>query len=219
MHVLDECLAANRSWAAAMKGSDPSYFARLVGQQRPELLWLGCSDSRLMPTDMLGRRPGELFVHRNIANLFVPGDVNAGAVLEYAVEVLGVRHVIVCGHYGCGGVRATLEGGLRGDVGAWLRPVRDLYTRERRALDALSPQEREDRLCELNVAAQVANVCASPAMRDAWARGHAVAVHAWIYALTDGLLRDLDFSFEYGQRVASRRTGVDRSTATTVSGR
>jgi carbonic anhydrase len=188
---IPELFAANRAWAERMRAKDPEYFARLVAGQSPELLWIGCSDSRLLPTDMIGRRPGEVFVHRNVANLVVDGDVNCSAVIEYAVEVLQVRHVVVCGHYGCGGVRAAMAGHRLGDTGAWLRPIRVLDAQERAALAGLSDREREDRLCERNVEAQVENLCRNEAIRTAWARGQEVSVHGWIYSLSDGLLRAL----------------------------
>lgn len=191
---IPECFAANRAWAERMRARDPLFFERLVSGQSPELLWIGCSDSRLMPTEMIGKRPGEVFVHRNIANLVVDGDVNCSAVIEYAVEVLHVRHVVVCGHYGCGGVRAAIAGHRLGDTGAWLRPLRLLDAQKRVELDRLPEREREDRLCELNVEAQVENLCRSEAIRTAWARGQEVSVHGWIYSLSDGLLRALTSS-------------------------
>jgi carbonic anhydrase len=188
---IPECFAANRAWAERMRARDPQYFERLVAGQSPELLWIGCSDSRLMPTEMIGKRPGEVFVHRNVANLVVDGDVNCSAVVEYAVEVLHVRHVVVCGHYGCGGVRAAMAGHRLGDTGAWLRPIRVLDAQARAELEKLPEHEREDRLCELNVEAQVQNLCRNEAIRTAWARGQDVSVHGWIYSLSDGLLRAL----------------------------
>ena len=201
MHVLRECLAANRAWARAMRERSPGFFESLRDQQHPDLLWIGCSDSRLTPTHMIGRRPGDLFVHRNVANLVTPGDPSALAVIEYALVTLGVRHVLVVGHYGCGGVRAVLRGRPRGHVGAWLRPLRALAARHRHVLDALPAPEREDRLCELNVAAQVANVCAAPAVRAAHMP---VWVHGWIYSVADGLLRDLGLSIEGGAAAGAR---------------
>ena len=180
-----------------MRERDPGFFQRLVKAQRPELLWIGCSDSRLPPDQVVGRLPGEIFVHRNVGNVVVHTDLNCLSVLQYGVEVLRVRHVVVCGHYGCGGVRAAMSSRPLGLIDNWLRHVRDVYTANREALEALpDAAAREDRLCELNVAAQVANVCHTTIVQDAWRRGQALAVHGWIYALADGLLRDLDLVVE-----------------------
>ena len=192
MPIIEACLAANRAWAARTRAADPGYFERLCHQQRPDLLWIGCSDSRLMPTEITGRAPGEVFVHRNIANQVVPGDANGHAVLGYALEVLGVREVVVCGHYGCGGVQAALQGRATGVVGLWIEHLRAVQAHHRGELSAIGGEEaRADRLAELNVLAQADNVARSAAVREAWARGQPVRVHAWIYALRDGLLRPL----------------------------
>ena len=193
MDHLADLFRRNRSWAAGCAASDPGFFARLRDIQRPELLWLGCSDSRVPANEIVGLAPGELFVHRNVANLVPVTDLNAMAVIEYAVSSLGVRHVIVCGHYGCGGVRAALEGHQAGAVALWLQPLRNLADEHRAELDALSPgRPRWDRLCELNVAAQVHAVAQSEVVESAWERGVELTVHGWIYDLADGLLRDLD---------------------------
>jgi carbonic anhydrase len=194
MSLVDDCLAANRAWAARLRGEDPRFFERLRHGQRPQLLWIGCSDSRLVPTEMTGRRPGDVFVHRNVANLVVEGDVNCLSVLEYAVEVLGIRDVVVCGHYGCGGVQAALDARRGGLVDAWLRPLRSLALRHREELAPLDPGAREARLCELNVMAQVANVCRTDIVQGAWASGDPVAVHGWIYSVGDGVLKALQRS-------------------------
>jgi carbonic anhydrase len=192
MPIIEACLAANRAWAARTRAADPGYFDRLCRQQRPDLLWIGCSDSRLMPTEITGRAPGEVFVHRNIANQVVPGDANCHAVLGYALEVLGVREVVVCGHYGCGGVQAALEGKATGVLGLWIEHLRAVEAHHRAELEALDRAEaRADRLAELNVLDQAANVARSASVREAWARGQPVRVHSWIYALRDGLLRPL----------------------------
>ena len=197
MRTLQACFDANRAWSASMRAQDAGFFDRLRDQQRPELLWIGCSDSRLTPNQIIGRAPGEVFVHRNVANVVVHTDMNCLSVLQYGIEVLGVRDVIVCGHLGCGGVRAALGTRPLGLIDNWLRHIRDVASRHRDEIDAL-PDEgaREDRLCELNVAAQVENVCHTTIVQDAWRRGQPLAVHGWLYALADGLLRDLRVSVE-----------------------
>ncbi len=197
MRRLSECFDANRAWAARMVETDPGFFERLRGQQRPDLLWIGCSDSRLTPDRIIGKKPGEVFVHRNVGNVVVHTDMNCLSVLQYGIEVLGVRHVVVCGHYGCGGVRAALQTRSLGLIDNWLRHIRDVHAAHRAELDGIADEERRtDRLCELNVAAQVANVCRTTIVQGAWARGESVAVHGWIYSVGDGLLRDLDICVE-----------------------
>ncbi len=193
MDHLADLFRRNRAWAAGCADSDPGFFARLRDIQRPDLLWLGCSDSRVPANEIVGLAPGELFVHRNVANLVPVTDLNAMAVIEYAVSSLRVSHIIVCGHYGCGGVRAALEGHQAGAVALWLQPLRNLADEHRAELDALVPgRPRWDRLCELNVAAQVRAVAQSEVVESAWERGVELTVHGWIYDLADGLLRDLD---------------------------
>ena len=190
--LLDECFAANRQWAAAAVAKDPGYFKRLEAIQRPELLWIGCSDSRLPPNEIIGRASGELFVHRNVANVVEHTDVNCLSVLQYAVDVLQVKHVIVCGHYGCGGVRAAMQAQRLGLIDNWLRHIRDVHLWHREELAAIDDFDaRANRLAERNVEAQVANVCHTTIVQDAWQRGQSLTVHAWIYALGDGLIRDL----------------------------
>jgi carbonic anhydrase len=197
MGSIDEWLQANREWAARMRASDPGFFERLRHQQSPQLLWIGCSDSRLPPDRIIGRQPGEVFVHRNVANVVVHTDMNILSVLQYGIEVLGVRHIVVCGHYGCGGIRASLKPEPLGLIDNWLRHIRDVLALHRPELDAIEDEERRaDRLCELNVAAQVANVCRTTIVQDAWRQGRPLAVHGWIYSLDDGLLRDLDIKVE-----------------------
>ena len=192
MSLLEDCFAANRRWAAETVAHDPGFFARLEKLQAPELLWIGCSDSRLPPNEIIGRRPGELFVHRNVANLVEHTDVNCLSVLQYAIDVLQVKHVIVCGHYGCGGVRAAMSPQPLGLIDNWLRHIRDVHLWNRDELSTIADLDvRADRLAELNVLAQVANVCHTTILQDAWRRGRAVTVHGWIYSLHDGLLRDL----------------------------
>ncbi|MFT3917809.1 MAG: carbonate dehydratase [Anaeromyxobacteraceae bacterium] len=189
---LDDCFAANRAWSARMRERDPAFFERLKNAQRPELLWIGCSDSRLPPDQVVGRLPGEIFVHRNVANLVVHTDVNCLSVLQYGIDVLGVKHIIVCGHYGCGGVRAALTPRPLGLIDNWLRHLRDVAVVHAPELEGLPDDDaRERRLCELNVASQVANVCHTTIVQDAWRRGQPLAVHGWIYDLADGLIRDL----------------------------
>lgn len=193
MKYLSDVFERNRVWAAERLAGDPGFFSRLAHIQRPELLWIGCSDSRVPANDIVGLAPGELFVHRNVANVVPETDLNALAVLEYAVSSLGVKHVIVCGHYHCGGVKAALEGHQAGAVALWLQPLRNLADRHREELDALpSDDARWDRLCELNVASQVRSLAQTEIVEMAWERGADLAVHGWIYDLEDGLLRDLE---------------------------
>jgi carbonic anhydrase len=171
--------------------ADPDFFHRLVNQQAPEFLWIGCSDSRVPANDIVGLDPGELFVHRNVANMAVPSDLNLLTVLQYAVEILHVRHVIVCGHYGCGGVKAAMSRKAFGLIDNWLRPIKQIMMAHERDLAGLGDDARLDRMCELNVIEQARNVAATTIVQDAWARGQALQVHGWIYALEDGHLRSL----------------------------
>lgn len=202
MKVLQECFDANRAWAVEMRERDPQFFERLVRAQTPELLWIGCSDSRLPPNQIVGRLPGEIFVHRNVANVVVHTDLNVLSVLQYGVEVLRVKHIVVCGHYGCGGVSAAMTSQPLGLIDNWLRHIRDVAMTHAEELARIEdPVARRDRLCELNVAAQVANVCHSTIVQDAWRRGQPLTVHGWIYALADGLLRDLGLVVESPDQV------------------
>ena len=192
MTLIDECLDANRQWAATTAARDPGFFRRLEAVQNPDLLWIGCSDSRLPPNEIIGRIPGELFVHRNVANVVEHTDVNCLSVLQFAIDVLHVKHVIVCGHYGCGGVRAAMSPQPLGLIDNWLRHIRDVHLWNRDELMAIAdPTARADRLAELNVEAQVANVCHTTIVQDAWRRGQPVSVHGWIYKLSNGLIHDL----------------------------
>ncbi len=191
MKTLGDIFERNRTWAAERCAEDPEFFARLKAQQRPEIVWIGCSDSRVPANQICGLAPGEVFVHRNVANLVVHSDFNCLSVLEYGVHVLGVRHVIVCGHYGCGGVQAALQENRLGLIDNWLRHVRDVRQRHAEELDVLPHERRVDRLCELNVRAQVANVCHTTIVQRAWEAGRAVTVHGWIYRIEEGLLQDL----------------------------
>jgi carbonic anhydrase len=190
--MLDHLKANNRAWAARKIAADSAFFERLVNQQAPEYLWIGCSDSRVPANEIVDLDPGELFVHRNVANLAPPQDANYLSVLQFAVDVLKVKHVIVVGHYGCGGVKAAVDGERRGLVDHWLHPIREVFTAHRGELDAIpDPQARLDRLCELNVIRQVKNVASDVFVQDAWARGQSLGVHGWVYSLANGLVNDL----------------------------
>lgn len=190
--MIDELFERNIAWALSKTRSDPGYFRRLAEQQTPRYLWLGCSDSRVPANDIIGLDPGEVFVHRNVANVVHTGDMNLLSVLEFAVDVLHVRHVIVCGHYGCGGIRRAFEPQRGGLVDHWLAPVREMCRRCASDLTIMSDDSaRVNRACELNVCMQVRRVAATPILRAAWQRGQALTVHGWIYGLEDGLLRDL----------------------------
>ena len=200
--ALAELFDNNRRWAAARVAQDPHFFTRLSEQQAPAYLWIGCSDSRVPANEIVGLLPGELFVHRNVANIVVHTDLNCLSVLQYAVDVLRVGDVIVCGHYGCGGVRAAYERAMLGLIDNWLRHVQDVRQKHLTTLDmAPDPATAIDRLCELNVLEQAANICATTIVHDAWARGQALTVHALIYRLGDGLLRDLGFAADQASAV------------------
>ena len=187
-----DLFARNRSWAAGMRAVDPLFFSNLANQQSPEFLWIGCSDSRVPANQITGLAPGEVFVHRNVANLVVHTDLNCLSVLQFAVDLLHVRHVIVCGHYGCSGVHAALHGHKVGLADNWLRHVQDVSENHSAELDAITDSvARERRLCELNVIEQVHHVCEATVVQDAWAAGRTLSVHGWIYGVEDGLLRDL----------------------------
>lgn len=197
MSLLEDCFAANRRWAAATVAEDPAFFSRLLALQDPDLLWIGCSDSRLPPNEIIGRAPGELFVHRNVGNIVEHADVNCLSVLQYAVDVLHVKHVIVCGHYGCGGIRSAMSSQQFGLIDNWLRHIRDVHVAHRDELAAITDVDRRaDRLAELNVMVAVENVCHTTIIQNAWLRGQEVAVHGWIYSLGDGLIRDLGVSVD-----------------------
>jgi len=181
----------NRRWAAEMTARDPDFFARLHGQQSPEFLWIGCADSRVPANQIVDLQPGELFVHRNVANIVLPSDANCMSVLQFAVEVLKVRHVIVCGHYGCGGVAAAMSNTSNGLIDSWLHSLKNVYHKHREDIDALDEEQRVDRLCELNVLEQVANVSQTSTVQRAWLHGQKLTVHGVIYSMRDGILRDL----------------------------
>jgi carbonic anhydrase len=193
MRILHQLFEQNRLWAAEVKAADPHFFATLAQQQHPEYLWIGCSDSRVPANKIVNMLPGQLFVHRNIANLVLHTDLNCLSVIQYAVEVLKVRHCIICGHYGCGGVRAALEDQDHGLIDNWIQSIKALYRHHKESLDTLAAEEeRVNRLCELNVKNQVINTCYSTVVQNAWKRGQELTVHGWIYRIEDGLLRDLN---------------------------
>jgi len=193
MENLPELFANNRQWAAEMVARDPAFFAQLTAQQAPAYLWIGCSDSRVPANQIVGLPPGQMFVHRNVANVVIPTDLNCLSVLQYAVDVLRVRHLIVCGHYGCGGVQAALAGTRLGLIDNWLHHVQEVRRKYGRDLAALHDTARADRLCELNVLEQAVHVSETTIVQDAWTRGQDLTIHGWIYRLDDGLLRDLGF--------------------------
>jgi carbonic anhydrase len=191
---LPELFANNRRWAARTEERHPGFFGELSAQQSPRYLWIGCSDSRVPANEIVGLAPGELFVHRNVANLVFHNDFSCLSVLQYAIDVLGIEHVIVCGHYGCGGVLAAYEQRALGLVDNWLLPIRDIARSFSTQLAELPHDaDRADRLCELNVLSQARRVCRTTIVQQAWERGHSLTVHAWVYRLSDGLLRDLGF--------------------------
>jgi carbonic anhydrase len=193
--MIEDLKANNRRWAEGKVAVDPGFFARLSGQQAPEYLWIGCSDSRVPANEIVGLDPGELFVHRNVANLAPPQDANYLSVLQFAVDILKVKHVIVVGHYGCGGVAASIRGQRLGLVDHWLHPVREVAHEHRHELRAIEDERaRIDRLCELNVIHQVRNVTTDLVVRDAWARGQPLTIHGWVYSLANGLVTDLNIS-------------------------
>ena len=191
--MLDHLKANNRRWAKRKTSADPGFFKRLEGQQAPEYLWIGCSDSRVPANEIVDLDPGELFVHRNVANLAPPQDANYLSVLQFAVDVLRVKHIMVVGHYGCGGIAAAVDGKRRGLVDHWLHPIREIAHEHQDALATLADETaRLNRLCELNIIRQVKNVASDVFLQDAWARGQDVWVHGWVYSIANGLIRDLD---------------------------
>ena len=193
MRTIKNLFENNRKWAARIKKSDPDFFAKLSRQQSPEYLWIGCSDSRVSSNQIVDLLPGEIFVHRNIANVVIHTDLNCLSVIQYAVEVLKVRHIIVCGHYGCGGIQAALTKRAYGLIDTWLRHIKDVYRYHQEKLDAIADEkERLNLLCELNVIEQVSNVCHTSIVQKAWATGQELSVHGWIYSIEDGILKSLD---------------------------
>ncbi|SDJ90398.1 carbonate dehydratase [Microbulbifer yueqingensis] len=216
MAEIEQIFRQNRAWASDRTDKDPEFFLRLSRQQTPKYLWIGCSDSRVPANEIVGMAPGELFVHRNIANVVVHTDFNCLSVLQYAVEVLKVEHVVVCGHYCCGGVQAALGHSECGLVDNWLRHIKDVYAMHRQELEGLDEAERTARLCELNVKAQVQNLARTKIVQHAWERGQKLSLHGWIYDIRDGLIRDLGVRMDdrslipeiYHFAIASEETGV-----------
>src|SRR4051812_2932202 len=192
MKDLSDLLEKNRAWAESIRAQNPEFFTEIARQQTPEYLWIGCADSRVPATQLVGLMPGEMFVHRNVANLVVHTDFNCLSVIQYAVEVLKVNHIIICGHYGCGGVQAAMQNLKLGLIDNWLRHVQDVIKKHEGLLAAVAEEsERFNRVCELNVIEQVMNVSRTTILQSAWERGQEIAVHGWIYGLQDGLLREL----------------------------
>ena len=203
MSRLEKLFANNRRWAAAVEAEDPGFFARLAGQQNPEYLWIGCSDSRVPANQIVGLMPGEVFVHRNVANMVVHTDFNCLSVLQFAVDVIKVKHIMVVGHYGCGGVAAAYDNADNGLIDNWLRNIKEVQHRHSDRLEAISDRERRlESLCELNVMTQVANVCHTTIVQHAWHRGQPLSVHGWVYSLKDGLLKDLDCTVDSADQIA-----------------
>lgn len=203
MSKLDVLFEKNRDWALSVKASDPLFFEKLSAQQSPDYLWIGCSDSRVPANQIVGLMPGEVFVHRNVANMVVHTDLNCLTVLQYAVDVLKVKHVMVVGHYGCGGVAAAYENADNGLLDNWLRNIKDVQYHHQLQLDAIEDKtERLELLCELNVVSQVSNVCHTTIVQNAWRRGQPLAIHGWVYSLADGLLKDLDCTVDRAEQIA-----------------
>jgi carbonic anhydrase len=200
---LDVLFENNRDWALSVKTSDPLFFEKLAAQQNPEYLWIGCSDSRVPANQIVGLMPGEVFVHRNVANMVVHTDFNCLTVLQYAVDVLNVKHVMVVGHYGCGGIVAAYENADNGLIDNWLRNIKDVQHKYRKRIEAIADKEmRLELLCELNVMTQVSNVCHTTIAQNAWQRGQQLSIHGWVYSLKDGLLKDLDCTVDRADQIA-----------------
>ena len=216
---LQELFDSNRRWAAKTEAHQPGFFSGLLSQQTPQYMWIGCADSRVPANELVGLAPGEMFVHRNVANLVVHSDLNCLSVIQYATDVLGVQHIIVVGHSGCGGVAAVLNDRRAGIVDNWLRHVQDVRNWYRDWLDGVDPARRVDALCELNVVEQATNVCRTTVVQDAWARGQELVVHGWFYGLRDGLLHDLKMTArtdaEIDQAHAAAIAAVKRRYTTT----
>jgi len=211
MSSLSHLFDNNRAWSERIRASDPEFFARLSRQQVPRYLWIGCADSRVPANEIVGLAPGELFVHRNVANVVVHSDLNCLSVMQFAVEVLRVEHIIVCGHYACNGVSAAVRDERVGLADNWLRHVQDVHAKHETRLAGLEPTLRVDRVCELNVIEQVANVCQTTIARDAWDRGQDLSVHGWVYGLKDGLLRDLGTTVtSRGEAAAAYRAALSQ---------
>lgn len=204
MEKLPELFKNNRNWAKRVKEEQPDFFEQLAKDQNPDYLWIGCSDSRVPANEIVGLAPGDLFVHRNVANLVVHSDLNCQAVLQYAVAVLKVKHIIVCGHYGCGGVRAAMQHQSFGLIDNWLLHIKDIYKRFEDEITGIEDEaKRVDKLCERNVHVQVMNVCHNPFVQQAWNNSQNLSVHGWIYSLEDGLIKDLDLCISSNEETAS----------------
>lgn len=206
MKNLQRLLDNNKAWAQGIQASDPEFFHRLSKLQSPEYLWIGCSDSRVPANQIIGLLPGEIFVHRNIANVVVHTDLNCLSVIQFAVDILKVKHIIVCGHYGCGGVQAALTNQKLGLVNNWIRHVQDVWQRHKHACELLDEPRRWDTLCELNVISQVLNVAQTSILNEAWERGQEVTVHGWIYGLKDGLIQNLHIDISSSQDITPKHT-------------
>jgi len=203
MSDINELFSNNKAWTEVINAEDPEFFKKLTAQQTPEYLWIGCADSRVPANEIVGLLPGELFVHRNVANSVIHTDLNCLSVIQYAVDVLKVKHVIVCGHYGCGGVQAAMQNQSFGIVDYWLRHLKDLYQKHHDDLKKIPDQEqRWERMCELNVIEQVYNVCHTNIVQDAWDRGQPLSIHGWIYNIKDGLLHDLKARFDSKEEIS-----------------
>ena len=193
MRILKDLFDQNRNWARKITASDPDFFSKLSDQQNPEYLWIGCADSRVPANEILDMLPGRIFVHRNIANLVIHTDLNCLSVIQFAVDVLKIKHIIVCGHYGCSGIKAAMDNQEHGLIDNWLRHIKDVYRYYQKHINTLgSDQEKFNLLCELNVVEQVANVCHTTIVQNAWKAGQELTVHGWIYGVEDGILKDLD---------------------------
>ncbi|MFT3930454.1 MAG: carbonate dehydratase [Spongiibacteraceae bacterium] len=217
MSKLDHLFANNRAWAEQIKTEDPSFFEKLSSQQQPEYLWIGCSDSRVPSNQIIGLMPGEVFVHRNVANIVIQTDLNCQSVIQFAVDVLKVKHIMVVGHYGCGGVRAALDGSQHGLIDNWLGSLKGICITHRDELAAVDGERRVDLLCELNVKAQVANVARTGIIQNAWLRGQKLDIHGWIYSVRDGLLRDLDTTISGAEQIAPELRIAPMPSATTFT--
>jgi len=202
MQSLKHLFENNKAWADRIELEAPGFFKKLSAQQAPEYLWIGCSDSRVPANDIVGLLPGELFVHRNVANLVLHADINCLSVLQYAIDILKVKHIIVCGHYGCGGINAAMNKQRIGLVDNWLRNIKDVYAMHRDEIEALATEaERQNRMCELNVIEQVRNVCHTSVVQEAWERGQELTVHGWVYSLRNGRIKDLRVSHSSANQI------------------
>jgi carbonic anhydrase len=213
MDDLIQLLQQNKLWAENIKATDPGFFQTLAKEQTPRYLWIGCADSRVPSTQLVGLLPGQMFVHRNVANIVVHTDFNCLSVIQYAVDVLGIKHIIVCGHHGCGGVKAAMENEQHGLIDNWLRHVQDVVHAHQELLTEKDEDKRLNRLCELNVLEQVFNVARTTIVQNAWQRGQELTIHGWVYSLEDGLLRDLGLTIDNAEGLAAAYQGAISKTA------